>query len=182
MQEGKHNFFDFFSKKLEKNIKSRKGLTDIMTKKENNNKPSLSEILLGVFITISGTIAGLCFTLFVSWCITQVHNSITQINTTTDIAVDIISITYKEQTQGSFVLGYGHIDQEEYYVCYQKQTDNGVSLLKLPTKNTVLYPVLSQTEQPYAILTYNNINYLVSAKIYIPENTIHTEYNLSLDT
>lgn len=107
-----------------------------------------------------------------------VNNSL---NETTTETRTILSVTYGEALEGArFSLGYGYIRGEEYYTCYQKADDGGISLLKLSADVTTIYPSLSDDEEAYVVMEVSALGSIKSAKLYVPANTIQMEFDFNL--
>lgn len=103
------------------------------------------------------------------------------LNETTTETRTILSVTYGETLEGArFSLGYGYLQGEEYYTCYQKADDGGISLLKLNADFTTIYPSLSDGEEAYAVMEISALGSIKSAKLYVPANTIQMEFDFNL--
>ena len=102
------------------------------------------------------------------------------IHETTTETVSILGVSFQESTEGHFALGYGFIRGEEYYACFQKDEDGGISLLKLNADVTTIYPTLSDNEEAYAVMEIGLLESINSAKLYVPANTIQKQFDFSL--
>lgn len=87
------------------------------------------------------------------------------------------SITYKSSLEGNFTLGHGTLEERDYYVTYQVLDDGGVILKRFDADNTVIYETL-KNGQAYAEIIKDGFGF-IKVKLYVPENTIKVEYDLS---
>lgn len=101
--------------------------------------------------------------------------------TTTETS-GVLSIAYQEDIRGTFVLGMGTVSGEEYYTCYERLEDGGITLLKLDAETTIIYQTLDEGEEAYVEKQVTKSGRVTSAKLYVPTDTVQREYNLDLDT
>lgn len=135
------------------------------------------EICIKIFLVC--VVFGLCAFLFVSMMYDLKTVSETARETTTETS-SILSIAYRENVSGQFVLGTGMVSGQEYYTCYERLEDGGIVLLKLNAETTVIYQSLNEGEEAYVEKEVTKYGSVISAKLYVPTNTIQKEYNLDL--
>ncbi len=87
------------------------------------------------------------------------------------------SITYKSSLEGNFTLWHGTLEERDYYMTYQILDDGGVILKRFDADNTVIYEILKD-EQAYTDIIKDGFGF-IKVKLYVPENTIKVEYDLS---
>lgn len=92
----------------------------------------------------------------------------------------ILSAKLDNETNGSFILGFGSFKNKEYYVVYKVNEDGGKQLTKYNVEDTTIYDNLSEGEQTYAEVTYNKNGTIIEVKLYLPKETIKENYDLSL--
>ncbi len=103
--------------------------------------------------------------------------------------VNIVSLQDSNTIEGSFVLGSGNIDEElTYTFCYGNETD-GFQVKQVVAKNCV---IKYTDNQPYYQQKASHFNWFgkllwgrerisqESYILYVPEDTIITEYNIDL--
>ena len=87
--------------------------------------------------------------------------------------VKLYSISTDKEYEGSFVLGSGSIDSQEYITAYQKK------YFKMNRDKVTIYDTLNNDEQAYAVIKRASLG-IKEIKLYVPKNTIEKEINLSL--
>lgn len=93
--------------------------------------------------------------------------------------VDLQSINYQNVLEGSFTLGCGKLDGQDYYICYQVLDDGGLKLIKFKAEQTVIYETLT-SGNAYAEISTNGWGYTKEIKLYVPQGTIQTEYDFEI--
>lgn len=90
----------------------------------------------------------------------------------------LYTIDTSTRVSGRFVMGSRRAEEKEYYCCYKLLDDGGKEFVKYPMADTTIYETLKEGEQPYA---ETDIGFWkTTRKIYVPENTIIQEYDLSI--
>lgn len=93
--------------------------------------------------------------------------------------VQLYSISTDKEYEGSFVLGSGSIDSQEYITAYQITEDGGKKYFKMNRDKVTIYETLNNNEQAYAVIKKALLG-IKEIKLYVPKNTIEKEINLSL--
>lgn len=93
--------------------------------------------------------------------------------------VKLYSISTDKEYEGSFVLGSGSIDSQEYITAYQVTEDGGKKYFKMNREKVTIYDTLNNDEQAYAVIKKASLG-IKEIKLYVPKNTIEKEINLSL--
>lgn len=93
--------------------------------------------------------------------------------------VKLYSISTDKEYEGSFVLGSGSIDSQEYITAYQVTEDGGKKYFKMNRDKVTIYDTLNNDEQAYAVIKRVSLG-IKEIKLYVPKNTIEKEINLSL--
>lgn len=93
--------------------------------------------------------------------------------------VKLYSISTDKEYEGSFVLGSGSIDSQEYITAYQVTEDGGKKYFKMNRDKVTIYDTLNNDEQAYAVIKKASLG-IEEIKLYVPNNTIEKEINLSL--
>lgn len=93
--------------------------------------------------------------------------------------VKLYSISTDKEYEGSFVLGSGSIDSQEYITAYQITEDGGKKYFKMNRDKVTIYETLNNDEQAYAVIKKTSLG-IKEIKLYVPKNTIEKEINLSL--
>lgn len=93
--------------------------------------------------------------------------------------VKLYSINTDKEYEGSFVLGSGSIDSQEYITAYQVTEDGGKKYFKMNRDKVTIYDTLNNDEQAYAVIKKASLG-IKEIKLYVPKNTIEKEINLSL--
>ena len=93
--------------------------------------------------------------------------------------VKLYSISTDKEYEGSFVLGSGSIDSQEYITAYQITEDGGKKYFKMNRDKVTIYDTLNNDEQAYAVIKRASLG-IKEIKLYVPKNTIEKEINLSL--
>lgn len=93
--------------------------------------------------------------------------------------VQLYSISTDKEYEGSFVLGSGCIDSQEYITAYQVTEDGGKKYFKMNRDKVTIYDTLNNDEQAYAVIKKASLG-IKEIKLYVPKNTIEKEINLSL--
>lgn len=119
------------------------------------------------------------------WCfgnmVVETKNAFAnELNTETVQTVELKSIDYMSQVKGSFTLGFGRVNEIDYYGCYEVLEDGGIKLRKLRADTTIIYQTLKEGEPAYLEITTNGWGVETSIKLYVPENTIQVNYDFSL--
>jgi hypothetical protein len=95
----------------------------------------------------------------------------------------IFSLNFKTEQTGSyfsnFFYGYGTLENKEYYVVYVEESDGGLKLTKYPVEKSKIYPQLDENTAPYVEITSNGYGTIVEIKLYIPENSVQSEYKIT---
>ncbi len=108
------------------------------------------------------------------WEIVQVNKGF-QKKTTEE--VQLYSISTDKEYEGSFVLGSGSIDSQEYITAYRVTEDGGKKYFKMNRDKVTIYDTLNNDEQAYAMIKRASLG-IKEIKLYVPKNTI--ERNLIL--
>ena len=93
--------------------------------------------------------------------------------------VKLYSISTDKEYEGSFVLGSGSIDSQEYITAYQVTEDGGKKYFKMNRDKVTIYDTLNNDEQAYAVIKKASLG-IKEIKLYVPKNTIEKEINLGL--
>lgn len=93
--------------------------------------------------------------------------------------VKLYSISTDKEYEGSFVLGSGSIDSQEYITAYRITEDGGKKYFKMNRDRVTIYDTLNNDEQAYAVIKRVSLG-IKEIKLYVPKNTIEKEINLSL--
>lgn len=93
--------------------------------------------------------------------------------------VKLYSISTDKEYEGSFVLGSGSIDSQEYITAYHVTEDGGKKYFKMNRDKVTIYDTLNNDEQAYAVIKKASLG-IKEIKLYVPKNTIEKEINLSL--
>ena len=93
--------------------------------------------------------------------------------------VKLYSISTDKEYEGSFVLGSGSIDSQEYITAYRITEDGGKKYFKMNRDKVTIYDTLNNDEQAYAVIKRVSLG-IKESKLYVPKNTIEKEINLSL--
>jgi hypothetical protein len=93
--------------------------------------------------------------------------------------VKLYSISTDKEYEGSFVLGSGSIDSQEYITAYRITEDGGKKYFKMNRDKVTIYDTLNNDEQAYAVIKRVSLG-IKEIKLYVPKNTIEKEINLSL--
>lgn len=93
--------------------------------------------------------------------------------------VKLYSISTDKEYEGSFVLGSGSIDSQEYITAYRITEDGGKKYFKMNRDKVTIYDTLNNDEQAYAEIKRASLG-IKEIKLYVPKNTIEKEINLSL--
>ncbi len=72
------------------------------------------------------------------------------------------------------------LKEEEYYCCYRKTSDGGLKYYKFKMSDTTVYETLKNGEQAYVEKITDGFGELLGYKLYVPENTIVQEIDLSI--
>lgn len=131
-----------------------------------------------IFILVMRIIFGIMYIAIVAaliWEIVQVNKGFSK-ETTEE--VQLYSSTDKEY-EGSFVLGSGSIDSQEYITAYRITEDGGKKYFKMNRDKVTIYDTLNNDEQAYAVIKRASLG-IKEIKLYVPKNTIEKEINLSL--
>ena len=93
--------------------------------------------------------------------------------------VQLYSISTDKEYEGSFVLGSGNIDSQEYITAYRITEDGGKKYFKMNRDKVTIYDTLNNDEQAYAVIKKTSLG-IKEIKLYVPKNTIEKEINLNL--
>jgi hypothetical protein len=93
--------------------------------------------------------------------------------------VKLYSISTDKEYEGSFVLGSGSIDSQEYITAYRITEDGGKKYFKMNRDKVTIYDTLNNDEQAYVVIKRVSLG-IKEIKLYVPKNTIEKEINLSL--
>lgn len=132
-----------------------------------------------IFILVMRIIFGIMYIAIVAaliWEIVQVNKGFSK-ETTEE--VQLYSISTDKEYEGSFVLGSGSIDSQEYITAYRITEDGGKKYFKMNRDKVTIYDTLNNDEQAYAVIKRASLG-IKEIKLYVPKNTIEKEFNLSL--
>lgn len=93
--------------------------------------------------------------------------------------VSLRSINYQNVLEGSFTLGCGKLGGQDYYTCYQVLDDGGLKLIKFEAEQTVIYETLTSGDA-YAEISVDGWGFTKEIKLYVPQDTIQTEYDFGV--
>ena len=141
-----------------------------MKKKIREWDASDVQLLVGLILLV------VCVTISVSLLKRDVFDPAKEISTET---VQLRTINLDNQTSGPFVFGCGSLKNNSYYACYEVLEDGGLKLAQYPTSVTIIYETLKENETAYAEVSVNGLGKVVGVKMYIPENSIQTEYSFT---
>lgn len=132
-----------------------------------------------IFILVMRIIFGIMYIAIVAaliWGIVPVNKEFFK-ETTEE--VQLYSISTDKEYEGSFVLGSGSIDSQEYITAYRITEDGGKKYFKMNRDKVTIYDTLSNDEQAYAVIKRASLG-IKEIKLYVPKNTIEKEINLNL--
>ncbi len=132
-----------------------------------------------IFILVMHIIFGIMYIAIVAaliWGIVQVNKEFFK-ETTEE--VQLYSISTDKEYEGSFVLGSGNIDSQEYITAYRVTEDGGKKYFKMNRDKVTIYDTLNNDEQAYAVIKRASLG-IKEIKLYVPKNTIEKEINLNL--
>lgn len=132
-----------------------------------------------IFILVMRIIFGIMYIAIVAaliWEIVQVNKEFFK-ETTEE--VQLYSISTDKEYEGSFVLGSGSIDSQEYITAYRITEDGGKKYFKMNRDKVTIYDTLNNDEQAYAMIKKASLG-IKEIKLYVPKNTIEKEINLNL--
>lgn len=132
-----------------------------------------------IFILVMRIIFGIMYIAIVAaliWEIVQVNKDFSK-ETTEE--VQLYSISTDKEYEGSFVLGSGSIDSQEYITAYRITEDGGKKYFKMNRDKVTIYDTLNNDEQAYAVIKRASLG-IKEIKLYVPKNTIEKEINLNL--
>ena len=132
-----------------------------------------------IFILVMRIIFGIMYIAIVAaliWEIVQVNKEFFK-ETTEE--VQLYSISTDKEYEGSFVLGSGSIDSQEYITAYRITEDGGKKYFKMNRDKVTIYDTLNNDEQAYAVIKRVSLG-IKEIKLYVPKNTIEKEINLNL--
>lgn len=132
-----------------------------------------------IFILVMRIIFGIMYIAIVAaliWEIVQVNKEFFK-ETTEE--VQLYSISTDKEYEGSFVLGSGSIDSQEYITAYRITEDGGKKYFKMNRDKVTIYDTLNNDEQAYAMIKRASLG-IKEIKLYVPKNTIEKEINLNL--
>lgn len=132
-----------------------------------------------IFILVMRIIFGIMYIAIVAaliWEIVQVNKEFFK-ETTEE--VQLYSISTDKEYEGSFVLGSGSIESQEYITAYRITEDGGKKYFKMNRDKVTIYDTLNNDEQAYAEIKRASLG-IKEIKLYVPKNTIEKEINLNL--
>ena len=94
--------------------------------------------------------------------------------------VTLYSVDMSSELTEDFVLGNGSDGETYYYVAYETTNDNQFELCKMPKEITTIYRNLDNGESAYAMIYLSGFDDIKKVDLYVPQNTILSEYDLSL--
>lgn len=94
--------------------------------------------------------------------------------------IELYSIGTGDKIRGSFSMYYGSIEEVDYYCCYRKKADGGKTYYKFEMEETTVYETLKSGEQAYVEVLEDGLGMLKGYRLYVPENMIVQEIDLSL--
>lgn len=107
------------------------------------------------------------------------------------IEVGIYAIKDNSEVQGQFSLGYGSVDEEQYYYYVTESKDGFKKIAKAEVDNSALKE--ESIENPYVVVyenrfdssfmrfMYGDYNGSKTYEFHVPNNTITTNYNVDLE-
>lgn len=94
--------------------------------------------------------------------------------------IELYSIETADKISGKFYrMGRGTINEIDYYCCYRKTDDGGMKYYKFEMDMTTIYESLKEGDQAYVEVITNGVKQVVGYKLYVPENTIIQQIDLS---
>lgn len=96
----------------------------------------LSEHVLSTFLSLFVSFFITSIYLIICFSIIQAHP---EIDHYVDDTKSIISIRNSNSMSGSFFLGSGSFNSEEYYVCYYKNTNNGIKQFRSKVDSSIIF-------------------------------------------
>ena len=94
--------------------------------------------------------------------------------------IELYSIETADKISGHFYcMGRGTIDEIDYYCCYRKTDDGGMTYYKFEMDKTTIYESLKEGNQAYVEVVTDGLKNVVEYKLYVPENTIIQQMNLA---
>ena len=151
--------------------------------KENGDKKKLSDKIWLIIYYVMLSLAIIAVVVSGIYAFSNFRSEISDVKSKTDEltveTVNLRSVAYQNSLSGRFNLGFGTLNGHDYYVCYEVLDDNGIKLLKLDANKTVIYDTITDGEA-YAEIESNGWGIVQSIKLYVPTDTIQTEYDFSL--
>ncbi|CAM3635988.1 hypothetical protein [Mesobacillus zeae] len=107
------------------------------------------------------------------------------------IEVEIYAIKDNSEVQGQFSLGYGSVDEEQYYYYVTESNDGFKKIAKAEVDNSALKE--ESIDNPYVVVyenkfdsafmrfMYGDYNGSNTYEFHVPNNTITTDYNVDLE-
>lgn len=93
----------------------------------------------------------------------------------------LASTVHDTRSEGKFRYGRGYIEDKDYFVAYQILDDGAKKIYKMEAQKTYIYNTLQPGEQAYVDVYKDGFGYIQKYHLYVPENAIEEEYNLSLE-
>lgn len=94
--------------------------------------------------------------------------------------IELYSIETADKISGKFYyMGRGTINEIDYYCCYRKTDDGGMKYYKFEMDMTTIYESLKEGDQAYVEVITNGVKRVVGYKLFVPENTIIQQIDLS---
>ncbi len=107
-----------------------------------------------------------------------------------EYSTQIYSLKNVNDIEGTFFLGSGYIDNQEYYYMFQKYEDGGLRRIKLLSRDSILYQGSSSPHIRWQVIHYR-LPYWASIwpnfegtddsmyDIYIPSNSVVMKFNVN---
>lgn len=95
--------------------------------------------------------------------------------------IELYSIETADKISGHFYcMGRGTIDEIDYYCCYRKTDDGGMTYYKFEMDKTTIYESLKEGDQAYVEAVTDGFKNVVEYKLYVPENTVIQQIDVSV--
>lgn len=149
--------------------------------KDDTEKEKISvknKLFIGLIIAMAIFACGATIYI-ISSQVNDIKTKIQQGEAITTTTIQLKSVNNRSSQAGNFFLGCGRVGKVDYYVCYEINSDGGIKLIKLDTEKTTIYEKLEDSETAYAEISKKGWGDIVAIKMYLPKNTIKTEYDLS---
>ncbi|GEM_PF-1156817 len=162
---------------------------DMFQEEEIEYKLNLLSNILSKLVSCIPWILKICIIVVGTIVIINVHNKSEKLSKEIHVkeTIELYSIGTGDKIYGSFrggfsgfIISYGSIEEVDYYCCYRKKADGGKTYYKFEMDETTVYETLKSDEQAYVEVLEDGLGNSKGYRLYVPENTIVQEIDLSL--